>query len=214
VTQVEAVDFVHEFYFSIWAALNPKKLEQYYSKDVIAHSGNNTFGYSEIVKHINNLKKSFTHVVPNFHNIMALENQIVVWVTQNAIAKKGENIVLESMIIYEVVNNKIIKIGFMWSKPFEQVFRGFYNGAVLEETSEGIQHILSRRELECFFYLIHGKTAKQIAQMLKISNRTVEDYLARIRHKLNLETSQDVINYAIKKGFVQIDDHLIKLAKV
>ena len=57
VTQVEAIDFVHEFYFAIWAVLSPEKLGKYYSKDVIAHSGNNTFGYSEIVKHINNLKK-------------------------------------------------------------------------------------------------------------------------------------------------------------
>ena len=210
-TQTEAINFIHEFYFAVWGQLNPEKLEHYYSKTVTAFSGNTSFGYDEILKHLTNLKKIYTHIVPNFHNIIVLDNRIMVWVTQNAMAIKDENLSLESMITYEVDNGKIINLWFMWDKPIEKVFHGFDDTPTLTESSDSIQNILSRRELECFFYTIHGKTAKQIAQILEISNRTVEDYLRRIRDKLHLETSQDMMNYAVNRGFIRVDNALSQL---
>lgn len=45
---------------------------------------------------------------------------------------------------------------------------------------------LTRREAECAFYLLKGKTSKETAKLLNISYRTVEDIIQKIKNKLNI----------------------------
>ncbi len=61
---------------------------------------------------------------------------------------------------------------------------------------------ISKREADCLFYLIRGKTAKEIAIILFISKRTVEKHLESIRIKFNCESKSQVISKAIEMGFV------------
>jgi len=61
---------------------------------------------------------------------------------------------------------------------------------------------LSKRESECLFYLIHGKTAKLIAKQLNISTRTVESYINNLKYKLNCETKNDIIDRSIELGIM------------
>lgn len=42
---------------------------------------------------------------------------------------------------------------------------------------------LSKKKLECLYYLVRGKTAREIASILNISPRTVEHYLEDIKFK-------------------------------
>ncbi|MBS0350625.1 MAG: helix-turn-helix transcriptional regulator [Proteobacteria bacterium] len=67
-----------------------------------------------------------------------------------------------------------------------------------------LPNILSQRELECFFYLIRGKTAKSIAKMLGISYRTVETHIDHLKNKLNCSSKTELIEYAVKVGFAQV----------
>ncbi len=61
---------------------------------------------------------------------------------------------------------------------------------------------LTNRETECLFYLVRGKTAKQMAAILSISFRTIEKHISNIKHKLNCTTKSDLIDKAIQHNFI------------
>jgi DNA-binding CsgD family transcriptional regulator len=63
---------------------------------------------------------------------------------------------------------------------------------------------ISKREIECLFFLIRGKTAKNIAKQLGISYRTVEHYIQSLRLKFNCESKVQLIEAAIAQGFDKI----------
>jgi DNA-binding CsgD family transcriptional regulator len=71
---------------------------------------------------------------------------------------------------------------------------------------------LSKSETKCLFYLIRGKTAKEIAAILKKSKRTIEKHIDSIKYKLNCKTKSSIIEKAIEYGFVHFipSDFLIK----
>jgi DNA-binding CsgD family transcriptional regulator len=52
----------------------------------------------------------------------------------------------------------------------------------------------SRRELECLYHLCNGKTAKQTARDMLLSNRTIETYLENIRNKTGSNNKLEVIS--------------------
>jgi DNA-binding CsgD family transcriptional regulator len=51
---------------------------------------------------------------------------------------------------------------------------------------------LSRRELECLFYLLRGQTAKAIGQHLCLSKRTIESYIENIKAKFGCRTKAEL----------------------
>lgn len=55
---------------------------------------------------------------------------------------------------------------------------------------------LSEKECDSLWLLAHGKTTKEIALILNISNTTVRTYLDRIKEKLNLTYKNELISYA------------------
>ncbi len=63
---------------------------------------------------------------------------------------------------------------------------------------------LTKREVECLFLLIHGKTAKEIAKFLNISFRTVETYIEKIKNKLQVESRSEIIEKAIESNLLEI----------
>ncbi|RMG98331.1 MAG: DNA-binding response regulator [Chloroflexi bacterium] len=62
---------------------------------------------------------------------------------------------------------------------------------------------LSEREKEVFLLLAQGKTNQQIADELVISPSTVQTYRTRIMEKLSLESTVDLIRYAIRHGLIE-----------
>ncbi len=61
---------------------------------------------------------------------------------------------------------------------------------------------LSPREREVLKLVAEGKTNKEIASMLFISTRTVENHRANVMNKLRLKKTADLIRYAIKNGLI------------
>jgi DNA-binding NarL/FixJ family response regulator len=61
---------------------------------------------------------------------------------------------------------------------------------------------LTTRQREVMQLLAEGRTAKEIANLLKISSRTVEFHKAQIMEHLNLQNSADLIKYALTHGIV------------
>jgi len=64
--------------------------------------------------------------------------------------------------------------------------------------------ILNERESDCLRLVVEGKTAKEIAEILFISRRTVENHKNSILKKLNLHKTSDLIKYALEKKIVDV----------
>lgn len=63
---------------------------------------------------------------------------------------------------------------------------------------------LTKREAECFFYFLQGRTAKEIANILFISKRTVEKHIVNIKDKFNVKKKSDLIDIAVAKNLLTI----------
>ena len=59
---------------------------------------------------------------------------------------------------------------------------------------EGVDVTLSIQEFRCLALLSQGKTAKEIGNMLKISQRTVEGYIDNIKHKAKTTSRSHLID--------------------
>jgi DNA-binding NarL/FixJ family response regulator len=64
---------------------------------------------------------------------------------------------------------------------------------------------LSLREREVMQLVAEGKSSKEIAESLYISVFTVRRHRERIRQKLNLKTTADLVKYAIDHGYASSD---------
>ena len=63
---------------------------------------------------------------------------------------------------------------------------------------------LSPRQREILQLLAEGKSAKEIASTLNISTRTVEFHKYKMMEQLNIKTSTELLQYAIKHGIISI----------
>ncbi len=61
---------------------------------------------------------------------------------------------------------------------------------------------LSSRELEVFLLLAAAKTVTEIAERLAISVKTVSTYRTRILEKMALQSTTEIIQYAVRNGLV------------
>ncbi|HJX03901.1 MAG TPA: response regulator transcription factor [Dehalococcoidia bacterium] len=65
-------------------------------------------------------------------------------------------------------------------------------------------HLLSDREREILKLIVEGHTAREIAEMLVISHKTVEWHKASMMKKLNLRNRTDLIKYAIRRAIISL----------
>jgi DNA-binding NarL/FixJ family response regulator len=63
---------------------------------------------------------------------------------------------------------------------------------------------LSDRQSEVLFYLLRGKTVKKIAYLLRISPRTVDEYLEQLKHKFNAQNRHELIDKTMSLGYLNI----------
>lgn len=66
------------------------------------------------------------------------------------------------------------------------------------------QRTLNDREIEFLIHHCSDCDLKEIAKKMFISVRTAENYSYQIRLKLNIQTRQGLVLYAIEKGIVEI----------
>jgi len=86
----------------------------------------------------------------------------------------------------------------------------YISGEVAEELAlaampdaQGPPHAtLSDREFQVFRMIAEGKSVSDIAQRLSLSAKTVSTHKANLLQKMNLDTTGDLIRYAIAHGLV------------
>ena len=64
---------------------------------------------------------------------------------------------------------------------------------------------LSEREAEILKLLAEGYSTRALSDKLFISVKTVGTHKQHILEKLNLKSNADIIKYALKRGFIQLD---------
>ncbi len=62
----------------------------------------------------------------------------------------------------------------------------------------------TKRQAECLFFLLRGKSAKVIAKILNLSHRTIEDYIEKIKMQLGCQTKSELFEKAYLKGYMSI----------
>lgn len=71
--------------------------------------------------------------------------------------------------------------------------------------SETPHMILSNREYHVACLIASGKSLKEIALELALSDKTISTYRSRILNKMNMKTNAELINYAIKHNMVNLN---------
>lgn len=101
------------------------------------------------------------------------------------------------------LDNRILKDSYLlYSNYVKQDVKKNQVIYYLNSEYQGIE--LSTRQAQCLFYLLRGKTAKEIAKLLHLSSRTVEDYLSTIKSKMDCTNKAQLIEKAIDLGFLGI----------
>ena len=77
----------------------------------------------------------------------------------------------------------------------------FQSGAPLKGE---LKAALSPRQREVLQLIAEGKSIKEIAAILRISTRTAEFHKYRIMEQLNIKTSAELVQYAVKHGIISI----------
>jgi len=78
-----------------------------------------------------------------------------------------------------------------------------YKGGTYRQAEEA--HQLTQRQREILQLLVEGNSAKEVANLLNISPRTVEFHKYNMMSKLKLKSVSALIQYAIKHGFASVE---------
>lgn len=73
-----------------------------------------------------------------------------------------------------------------------------------QNDAEVIDPILSEREQEVLKLIADGKTSSEIAELLFVSVKTVGTHKQHIYEKLEINSTADLVKYAIKKGIISL----------
>lgn len=65
--------------------------------------------------------------------------------------------------------------------------------------------LLSKREIEVLTFVAEGKSSREIAQILSLSQTTVHNHRMRIKKKLGVNKTSDLLKYAIQKGYASVE---------
>jgi DNA-binding CsgD family transcriptional regulator len=109
----------------------------------------------------------------------------------------------------KINNSRTINNNFLLTNEADKqsVKMGYYDEATKRyyldnEVFENV--FFSAREIEVFKRLLLGYTAKQTGELLKISPKTVEDYISNIKLKLQAKSKREIIATAIQFGLTHI----------
>lgn len=75
--------------------------------------------------------------------------------------------------------------------------------AVAGDVPQRAHEVLSARELQVLKLVAVGRTLKEVAAELHVSERTAATYRARIAEKLGLSSAVDIARYALRHGLVE-----------
>ena len=70
------------------------------------------------------------------------------------------------------------------------------------DVKKPIHELLSDREYKVMLMIARGSTAKEIAEELCLSLKTISTYRVRALHKMGLKNNAELTYYAFKQGLI------------
>jgi len=111
-------------------------------------------------------------------------------------------------VIREVANGKYVISGNVFDRRgLEDWLEGQMEGARRSYSEPGSPfHPLSDREMEVLSCVVRGMSNKEIAGLLGISHQTVKNHVTSILRKFGVEDRTQAVVYALKRGWVKLQD--------
>ena len=111
-------------------------------------------------------------------------------------------------VIREVANGKYVISGNVFDRRgLEDWLERQMEGARRSYSEPGSPfHPLSDREMEVLSYVVRGMSNKEIASLLGISHQTVKNHVTSILRKFGVEDRTQAVVYALKRGWVKLQD--------
>ena len=99
----------------------------------------------------------------------------------------------------------VISGGVYLNPKVAAVVAGDYRERMLKEKRD-IVHILTAREREVLQLIAEGRSSKDIASSLHVSEKTVHSHRQNIMEKLNLHSIAELTKYAIREGITAAEE--------
>ncbi|HKL16111.1 MAG TPA: response regulator transcription factor [Balneolaceae bacterium] len=144
------------------------------------------------------LVKNLLFQFPDFLCLVVSRHEVSLYAERALRAgAKGYVMKFESSAILLKAVRKILNGGIFVSEEIsEKLLQNAMTGK--SGRSESPIDVLSDRELEVFDLTGRGKSSSEIAEQLHLAIKTIETYRFRIKEKLNLKNSTELIYYAVK----------------
>lgn len=111
-------------------------------------------------------------------------------------------------VIREVANGKYVISGNVFNRrELDDWLEHQMEGARRSYSEPGSPfHPLSDREMEVLSCVVRGMSNKEIAGLLGISHQTVKNHVTSILRKFGVEDRTQAVVYALKRGWVKLQD--------
>jgi len=111
-------------------------------------------------------------------------------------------------VIREVANGKYVIAGNVFTRrELDEWLDSQLEGARRSYSEPGSPfHPLSDREMEVLSCVVRGMSNKEIAGLLGISHQTVKNHVTSILRKFGVEDRTQAVVYALKRGWVKLQD--------
>jgi len=111
-------------------------------------------------------------------------------------------------VIRDVANGKYVISGNVFDRRgLEDWLERQMEGARRSYSEPGSPfHPLSDREMEVLSCVVRGMSNKEIASLLGISHQTVKNHVTSILRKFGVEDRTQAVVYALKRGWVKLQD--------
>ena len=214
-TREEAEKFVKQLLEEIFPRGKTDKLSDFYWPDVVGHYGDEEqFTFSDIEQRVQAIKKEAKQVHFVVQNVVLIDDLILFSCRQNWV-NKTDNSFYDNLVfgVYRIKNKKISELWIVLNtptvtykegnknfivamQPFElnkKTKREFLEKLAIFQKNEPNKNLkLSKQEKECLYYYFHGFSAKETAQELMLSPRTIEVYLADIKERYACPTKREL----------------------
>lgn len=204
----KADSFIKQVYKNVWQNYDQEQMQRYYHRNMTARSCGQSFCFEEMHELLKLKSCELNYMQPEFHQTIVQDNnKFVSWFTSIHYDHRGCEIYrINTMASYTIKADKIATLEFMWDKPIDFVMSPLQLSLLyIQAFSKFTKEKLSKRELQIFFYVVRGYSAKMIAKKLNISHRTVETHISSVKSKLQLHNSRDIVEFAFAHGLASLE---------
>ena len=189
-------------------------LDQFYTPDVKVYFNDETYGLDDIRNRVLSLKKHTEKCHFLVNNVLVFHQYIAFSCQQNWVNKADKT--FHDLLVFGIYHMRNDKVCEVWqildantnaydevAKNFTEHMRPFkvnekdkqnflrrLNASITPSNKESIQ--LADNEKECLYYYLNGFSAKETAQEIPLSARTIEKYLANIKVRLDCSTKSEL----------------------